>query len=124
MLSDKVTPKVAKVFDKLRNGKVFNPSDTLTLLKADVNEREYAEVLEVSGSWYLSYDKFRKSPKLSIADTSEDITIAMAEATHFRINDNVYVIDDGGKLAPIGGSIMWTVFGERDAKRSNHVELW
>jgi hypothetical protein len=120
----KIRDGIGKVFDVLRSGVFLDSADTLTLIKASSSANTFSEVFEFTGKWWIEYDEHRKTPKFIIADNSDEVTEAFEEGTHFKVNDDVYVIDRGATLPPLGASMMWTVYAQREAKRGQFQELW
>jgi hypothetical protein len=115
---------IGKVFDVLRSGVFLDTSDTLTLVKASGTANSYLDIVEVTSKWWIEYDDVRKSPKLLIAEKSDELVEAFDEATHFKVNDAVYAIDKAAKDEPLAASMMWTVYAERQPKRGQFVDLW
>jgi hypothetical protein len=123
-IADDIREAIGEVFDILRGDVFLDASDTMTLVKPSGTANSYSDIVEITGKWWVEYDDRRKSPKLMIADNADEIEEAMAEATHFKVNDTVYAIDKGSTIPPIGASTMWTVYGERQPKRGQFVDLW
>jgi hypothetical protein len=112
-----------KINDTLR--KVFYPTtDTLKFLTVSETEDEFDEFFEIETGWLPEYDVLRRSVRLEIADTSDDLTETLRNCTHFRIGDDTYVIREGDTIPPKGMSVTWLVFGDLKPTRGNYVEMW
>ena len=115
---------VGEVFDELRNDLFLDFDDELSLLKADTASNAFSEVWQIDDSWFFEYDGFNKVFRLKISDSSDDLTDAMAEATHVKINDDVYAIRRADILPPMGTNVFWKLLCDRFTDKSNYVEMW
>lgn len=118
-----------KVFDKLTG--VFYPAGTemnlLSQAANSANNRTWNTLLSVSSSWWFEYQEYRQQFKLEIADDSQDLKDAMAQATHIQIgNDDqlIYVIVTADTVPPLGVDVTWKIYCERFSKRGQFKSFY
>lgn len=108
---DELQDGLAEAFDALSGE--FLPDAVITLLKASQTYGEYDDVLTITSKRFFEYSNFRQNFLLEIADTSSTLTDAMAEATHVKVDDDIYVIRTGDTTAPKGTDVTWKIFCDR-----------
>lgn len=98
----------------------FLPDAVITLLKASQTYGEYDDVLEIESKRFFEYSNFRQNFLLEIADTSSTLTDAIAQATHVRIDDDIYIINQGDTTAPKGTDVTWKLYCDRFVDSRTH----
>jgi hypothetical protein len=106
--TDDLQAGLGEAYDTL--SQEFQPNVTVTLLQASASADEFDSLLEVTSKRFFEYSNFRKNTLLQIADTSSDLTTAMASATHVSIDSVVYVIRNGDTLPPSGTNPVWMLY--------------
>lgn len=121
-LRSNLTTKVGGVFTKVWN-KLEGSATTLTLMKASGVYDEFDEVLELDGKWFFEYSNFRKNFLLEIADDTDALTTAIGEATHIKVDDDIYVINSGDTTGPKGTDVTWKIYCDLFERRSRYSTL-
>jgi hypothetical protein len=119
-----VMPAIGEVFDTLRDDIMQASTDTLKLLTASSSTAVFTETYTVADSWIVEYGTDRETATVRISDSVGAMTTAMATITHFKVNTTVYLIKNGGVVAPHSNSIMWVLQGDRVTNSGAYVELW
>ena len=109
------------VFDTLRGNIFFDASDRLWLLKASLTSDAFDDVCEITSGWFFEYDEFRQAMRIKIAKNYDELTEAMDESTHIRIESGVeddvrsdiYRIRTADTVPPLGTDVFWKLFAER-----------
>lgn len=101
----------------------FMPEQTIWLMKPSTTTNEFDGVLEVT-TRFFEYNAFRQQFRLEIGEDSDDITNAMAEATHVGVDDDIYVIAQADTVPPKGTDVTWKIFCERFTKRSQFASIY
>lgn len=96
----------------------------VTLLKVSATTNLFEEVETIANSWFFEYSRFRQNFLLEIARDDQTLTDAMAEATHVRIDDDVYVIREADTLPPKGMDVSWKIFCDRFVERSQFGAIY
>jgi hypothetical protein len=99
---------LAEAFDVL--SEEFQASATVTLLKVSTTTDAFETVLVISTKRFWEYSNFRRNTLLEIADTSSQLTTAMAAATHVSINSDIYIILEADTLPPSGTNPVWQIY--------------
>jgi hypothetical protein len=127
---------MAEGFDALLEGAItvndalkelfFETGTIVEFLKAG-NTEEFLTVDTRSSGWWLEYSNFRKNFLLEVAEADDAEAIPMSdialEATHIRIDEDIYVINRRDTTAPKGTDVTWKIFCDRFTKRSNYTAL-
>jgi len=92
----------------------FLPDAVITLLKTSQTYGEYDDVLTITSKRFFEYSNFRQNFLLEIADTSDELTEAMRQATHVRVGEEVYAINPADPTPPQGTDVTWKIYCERD----------
>lgn len=107
---DDVQDGIAEAFDTL--SEEFMPDATATLVKAADNYDEYDTVLLLTSKRFFEFKESRKFIFLEIADDNADLTDAIANATHIKINEEIYEISTNDTIAPLSTDVTWKLIGE------------
>jgi hypothetical protein len=105
----------------------FETGTAVEFLKAG-NTEEFLFIDSRESGWWLEYSNFRRNFLLEIAEAEDisdgiDLAVTMAEATHIRIGDDVYVINDGDTIPPKGTDVSWKIYCDKFTKRGNYSVL-
>jgi hypothetical protein len=123
--SDDLRDGMAEAFDVL--SEEFHSRALVTLLKVSTTTDAFDDVIQLTNKRFFEYSNFRKNTLLEIADASADMTEAMAEATHVRIDTDVestiYNIIQADTLPPSGTLPVWRIFLELFEKRGRFTNL-
>lgn len=123
--SDDLRDGMGEAFDAL--SEEFQSRTIVTLLKVSESDDEFDDVMRVNNKRFFEYSNFRKNTLLEIADATVDVTEAMAEATHVRIDTDVestiYNIIDADTLPPSGTLPVWRIFLELFERRDHYTRL-
>jgi hypothetical protein len=119
---------VGEVYDTLRGDVFFDASDRIYLLKASETADEFTDVCEVTGQWFFEYSEFRQALTLTIAKSYDELTSAIDEATHIRIESgrdtdarsDYYRIRTGDTVPPLGVGLEWKLYCERFETQSGY----
>lgn len=112
---------MAEAFDALTEE--FQNGVSVTLQKVSESSDAFEDVLVISSKRFFEYSNFRKNTLLRIADTSSQLTTAMASATHVEIGSDVYVILQGDTLPPTGIQPYWQLFLDLYERRDHYEPL-
>lgn len=112
---------MAEAFDALTEE--FQNGVSVTLQKVSESSDVFEDVLVISSKRFFEYSNFRKNTLLRIADTSSQLTAAMASATHVEIGSDVYVILQGDTLPPAGVNPVWQIYLELFEPRDHYSPL-
>lgn len=112
---------MGEAFDALADE--FQNGVTVTLQKVSATTDAFEDVLAITSKRFFEYSNFRKNTLLEIADTSSQLTTAMASATHVEIGSDVYVILQGDTLPPAGVNPVWQIFLELFEPRDHYEPL-
>lgn len=124
-VSDQIRSAIGTgVFDTLRDNIFFDATDALVLLKLNAAANDFVEVYTVPNSWLVEYGDTRQVAIVKVSADNATLTAAMADATHFKINADVFAIRTGDTLAPLGLSLMWNITGDRYDKKTRFSELY
>lgn len=115
--SDDIREGMAEAFDVL--SAEFLDGVTVKLLKVSEDYDEFDEVLEIESKRFFEYSNYRKNFLLEIADDSEALTEAVAEATHVKVDDTVYVIIAGDTKPPSSTDVTWKIFCDLFERNAN-----
>ena len=113
---------VSGVFDSLRG--LFFEGSSLTLCKASSTADAFTEVAVIDAGWFLKYDKFRQAFVLEIAADSDELTDAMADATHVKVDDDYYLISAADTLPPKGLDLTWKIVCQRFTQRGQFKSIY
>lgn len=119
---DDIQDGLAEAFDALRE-EFFDPLTEVSLLKVSATDRTFETVEIISTQWFFEYSEYRQNFKLEIAMGFE-LTDSIAEATHVKIDDDVYTIRNGDTLEPKGTDVTWKLFCDRFTKRDQISPLY
>lgn len=119
---------MAQVYEKLisANGKIFNvlrrlffpPDSTLELLSVDDESNDFNVEETLIEGWYLEYSETRRTFRLEIASNDLFLKENIMAVSHVRINEDVYLITKSDTISAVGENPVWTLFCERDFRRS------
>lgn len=112
---------MAEAFDVL--SEEFIPGVTVTLLVASDVYGEYDDILEVASKRFFEYSNYRKNFLLEIADDSDELTDAIEQSTHVRIDDDVYVIVEGDTVPPTSTDTTWKIYCDRFEDKGRFKDL-
>jgi len=101
---------IGKAFDALAGQ--FIPSVTVTLVKASDDYAEYETVLLLTSKRFFEFKENRKFIFLEIADDTTALTTAIANATHIKVNEEIYTISTSDTIAPLSTDVTWKLIGE------------
>lgn len=101
----------------------FLPNVTVTLCKPSDTADEFVDVLIIESKWFFEYSNFRKNFLLEIADDSDALTDAIAEATHVQVDDTYYVIIAGDTMPPAGTNPVWRLYCDLFERRGRYATL-
>lgn len=121
-LREKLTKKVGKVYTKVWD-RLEPDGTTIALCKASETEDEFEAVLTIDSKRFFEYKSFREQFQLEIADDSPQLTAAMAEATHVKVDDDIYVIAKADTIPPKGVDVTWKIYCERFTTKSQTLTL-
>lgn len=109
-----LTAAMGKVNDAL-NRVFLGGTTSAVLLKASATLDAFEEIVELDSGWFFEYSETRQQFKLRVAKDADDVTFTaeVQQATHVRINDDVYVINQADTLPPLGTSPEWSIFCTR-----------
>jgi hypothetical protein len=108
-LRAELTEEVGDVFNEVWSE--LEGSDTVVkLLVAAENYAEFDEVRTLDGNWFFEYSNFRKNFLLEIAEDSDELTEHVRKATHVKVGDTVYVINDGDTTPPKATDVTWKIY--------------
>ena len=110
---------LAEAFDTLASE--FQEGAVVKLLKPSTTANEFAEIRTVEDKRFFEYSNFRKNSLLEIADTSEQLTDDIQNATHVSIDDVVYVIRTGDTLEPAGTNPVWQLYLDIFERHDHYV---
>lgn len=96
----------------------------LILLKSSPTTNTFSDVMTISDSWWGEYGGDRQTFNLVIAIDDEVMTDAIAEATHVKVDDDIYVIRNADTLPPKGMDTSWKVFCDRFTASSQFSPLY
>lgn len=102
----------------------FMPDQEIWLMKTSTSSNEFEEVWGITSKRFFEYNAFRQQFRLEIADPDHDLDEIMIEATHVRVDDDVYVISQADTLPPKGVDVTWKLFCERFAKRGQFASIF
>lgn len=118
---DDLQEGLAEAFDTL--SEEFLPNVTITLYKVNSTTDAFESVLAITTKRFFEYSDFRKNFLLEIADDSSALTTAMASATHVKIDNDYYVIDQADTTAPKGTDATWKIYVNRYEERTHYATL-
>lgn len=102
---------LGKAFDAL--SAQFHPDAVVTLCNGSEAYDEFDDVYELTGSRFFEYSENRETVTLEIALDTDDVTNAVVNATHLKIDDDVYEIADRSRTAPKSTDVTWVVIGNK-----------
>jgi hypothetical protein len=121
--NERFIAKAAGAFNKAR-ALVFDTGTEVEFLKASDTADEFDIVDTVTEKWWLEYSNFRRNFLLEVAEDATILQGTMAEATHIRIADEIYVINRRDMTPPQGTDVTWKIYCDRYTKRSNFQTLY
>lgn len=101
----------------------FHPNVTISLVTASEPYSEYDVVLEIANKRFFEYSNFRRNVSLQVAASTTALTDAMAVATHIKIDEDFYRIDDSSRTPPQSTDVTWDILGDLHEKRSTYGAL-
>jgi len=109
-------------FDTLTD--LTRDDDTIILLKQSSTTRAFEEVLQVSDSWFWKGATTKQNALIRIARDDQELTDAMAEATHIQLGEDVFVIVTTDIIPPSGFDVMWQIFVEQSPSRTQFKAIY
>lgn len=109
-------------FDVLH--KEFMPAQAATLCKADQASRAFDDVLVLDKKWFFEYKSFRQQFLLEISLDNQELTDAMAAATHVKIDEDYYIIVLADTIPPKGVDVTWKIYCERFVRKAQRAPLF
>jgi hypothetical protein len=113
-------------FDELKD-LFFDTTTTADFLVSNTAGDDFDIVDFLESGWFLKYDAFRDRFQLEVAGVdADDITVpaslqwmqnTLGQATHVRVDDDIYVISKRDLIPPKGVNVTWKIFGTRLTKR-------
>lgn len=105
------TDAIATVNDELRT--LFMPDNsTLLLLKPNDTTDTFDTITTVSGAWLAEYQEYRNQMRIEVSNITSEFKAFAIQATHLKVNDDVYMISQGDTITPQGFDPFWVFFGE------------
>lgn len=102
----------------------FAPEQRVILMKASDSNRTFVEIREIFDKRFFEYRAYRQQFQLEISDAHDLVADAIADATHVKIDDDIYVIAQGDTVPPKGTDVTWKLFCERFAAREQFAPLY
>lgn len=102
----------------------FMPDNSrIEFLKASTTSRAFDTVLTFYSGWFVEYSKSRRSSKIELATNEPFDNDTIVAATHIKINEDVYTIDQGETIQPQGTDPLWTFYCERFAGKAQFTAI-
>lgn len=90
---------------------LFPADATCKMLKPDGDDFNYSIVQEIPQGWICRFSDYRQRFVLEIATLLPDFRANVVEkTTHVALGKDVFQIDDGDTIAPIGDQFSWKFF--------------
>ena len=102
---------LGKAFDALSTQ--FHPNAVVKLVNTSNDYDEFDDVYTLTSSRFFEYSENREVVTLEIALDTDDVTNAVVNATHLKIDDDVYEIADRSRTAPKSTDVTWVVIGNK-----------
>lgn len=100
------------------------PAQAATLCKADQASRAFDDVLVLDKKWFFEYKSFRQQFLLEISLDNQELTDAMAAATHVKIDEDYYIIVLADTIPPKGVDVTWKIYCERFVRKAQRAPLF
>ena len=116
--SDEIRKGVAMAFNALQE--VFPIGNgNLYLLKPSTTLNEFETIFTLSNNWLPPvYSEFRQNYLVEIAFISDELTEAILQATHIKVDTDIYSIRQSDVKKPQGFDITWKIFAEKFDSKS------
>lgn len=122
-LRERLNAKVGRAFTKVSK-KFFEPGTEIEFLQINDATGNFNIVDSKAANWWLEYDSFRKQFLLQVVDIEVVMKQTMETATHFRLDEDVYVIAAGDVTEPKASDVTWKIYCEKFVARSQFRPLY
>lgn len=119
---DDIQEGLGEAFDVLAS-EFFDVFTDVTLLKQSPTTNAFVDIETISGKWFFEYSTFRQNFLLQVAMGFE-LEDSVAEATHVRIENDVYVIRQADTVMPRGADVTWKFFCDKFNARAQFANLY
>lgn len=114
----------ARVVNDTLRGVFFEPHVELKLLKASPSANAFQTVETITEYWFFEYSNFRQNFLLEIAMDAFELETQMAEATHVKVDDDIYTIRTADTTPPKGTDVTWKIFCDRFETRGRFGAIY
>ena len=97
---------------------------SITLVKQAADSRTFEEVLIISDGWFWKGATTKQNALVRIARDDQELTDAMAQATHIKLGEEVFVIVTTDIIPPSGFDVMWQIFVEQSPSRTQFKAIY
>ena len=116
--AEQIRNKVGNVFNKI-SAKFPIGDGNLYLLKPSTTLNEFETIFTLSNNWLPPvYSEFRQNYLVEIAFISDELTEAILQATHIKVDTDIYSIRQADVKKPQGFDITWKIFAEKFDSKS------